>query len=88
MKLLTDMPAFEKWFLEDYLDSSHDPLSPSIFTNEELKSVIAESAPSTFPCLAFFDRHDLVFGGTNLRYVYKKELMLIQELLQDCDLSA
>lgn len=88
MKLLTDMHAYEQWFLKEYLKVSHKSLSTSLFTYEELKSVVAESAPYTFPCLAFYDRHNPVFSGTNLRYVYKNELRLIQELLQDCDLSA
>ncbi|MCE0825965.1 hypothetical protein LVQ78_07955 [Buttiauxella sp. A2-C2_NF] len=82
MKLLTDKSKFEKWFIQDYLRINSCPLNPSIFTDEELESILHESLPESFPCLVFFDSHDARPFGEQLRYVYKKELRLMQKLLE------
>jgi hypothetical protein len=82
MKVLTDKPTFEKWFVEDYLNINHNPLNPSILTDEELGVAISESAPESFPCLVFVEAQDIFSGGNQLRYVYKDQVRLMQELLE------
>jgi len=82
MKLLSDKSMFEKWFLEDYLRINRGPLNLSIFTEEELESVMLESLPESFPCLVFFDPDEVRHQAEHFRYVYKNELRLMQELLE------
>jgi len=82
MKVLTDKPTFEKWFVEDYLNINHNPMNSSILTDEELDIALSESAPESFPCLVFMGAQDIYSDGNQLRYIYKDELRLMQELLE------